>query len=81
MEKDGALKIPVVAVNDAALIPLYHQLVTWAMKKHLFYAARTDEFTFAGVKPTLRRSFETSSERRQMASTSSGRSPGKPIMK
>jgi peptide/nickel transport system substrate-binding protein len=36
-----------VAVNDVALIPLYHQLVTWAMKKHLSYAARTDEFTFA----------------------------------
>ena len=36
-----------VAVNDVALIPLYHQLVTWAMKKHLAYAARTDEFTFA----------------------------------
>ena len=29
------------------LIPLYHQYVTWAMKKHLTYAARTDEFTLA----------------------------------
>ena len=32
---------------ETALIPLYHQLVTWAMKKHLTYTARTDEFTFA----------------------------------
>jgi peptide/nickel transport system substrate-binding protein len=36
-----------IAVNDVALIPLYHQLVTWAMKKDLSYPARTDEFTFA----------------------------------
>ena len=36
-----------LAVNDVALIPLYHQLVTWAMKKDLTYAARTDEFTLA----------------------------------
>ncbi|HKA45454.1 MAG TPA: ABC transporter substrate-binding protein [Burkholderiales bacterium] len=35
------------ASNDVALVPLYHQLATWAMKKHLTYAARTDEFTFA----------------------------------
>ena len=35
------------AANDLALIPLYHQIVTWAMKKHLSYTARTDEFTFA----------------------------------
>jgi peptide/nickel transport system substrate-binding protein len=36
-----------VAIDDVALIPLYHQHVTWAMKKHLTYAARTDEYTFA----------------------------------
>ncbi len=36
-----------VVANDTALIPLHHQLVTWAMKKHLSYTARTDEFTFA----------------------------------
>jgi peptide/nickel transport system substrate-binding protein len=32
---------------EAALVPLYHQYVTWAMKKHLTYIARTDEFTLA----------------------------------
>jgi len=36
-----------LASSDLALIPLYHQVVTWAMKKNIDYAARTDEFTFA----------------------------------
>jgi len=36
-----------LAMKDTAVIPLHHQLVSWAMKKPLAYAARTDEFTFA----------------------------------
>ncbi len=36
-----------LAANDVALVPLYHQVVTWAMKKNIGYTARTDEFTFA----------------------------------
>lgn len=36
-----------VAMNDLAVIPIHHQLVTWAMRKGLTYTARTDEFTFA----------------------------------
>ncbi len=36
-----------LVAGETALIPLYHQHVTWAMKKHLTYAARTDEFTLA----------------------------------
>lgn len=36
-----------LAMKDIAVIPLHHQLVSWAMKKPLAYAARTDEFTFA----------------------------------
>jgi peptide/nickel transport system substrate-binding protein len=36
-----------LVMSEAALIPLYHQYVTWAMKKHLTYVARTDEFTLA----------------------------------
>jgi len=36
-----------LAIKDNAVIPLHHQLVSWAMKKPLAYAARTDEFTFA----------------------------------
>jgi peptide/nickel transport system substrate-binding protein len=29
------------------VIPLHHQVTTWAMKRTLQYAPRTDEFTFA----------------------------------
>ena len=36
-----------LAGDDAAIIPLYHQLATWAMRPGLDYRARTDEFTLA----------------------------------
>jgi len=36
-----------LAMRDYAVIPLHHQVATWAMKKALGYAPRTDEFTFA----------------------------------
>jgi peptide/nickel transport system substrate-binding protein len=36
-----------LAMQDYAVIPLHHQLATWAMKKSLAYAPRTDEYTFA----------------------------------
>jgi len=36
-----------IAMDDVAVIPLYHQYATWAMRKGLQYTARTDEFTFA----------------------------------
>ncbi|MBI3935908.1 MAG: ABC transporter substrate-binding protein [Betaproteobacteria bacterium] len=36
-----------LAAREIAFIPLHYQIVTWAMKKSLTYAARTDEFTFA----------------------------------
>jgi len=36
-----------LAAAEVAFIPLHYQVVTWAMKNHLSYAARTDEFTFA----------------------------------
>ena len=36
-----------VAARDLAFIPLHYQIVTWAMKQSLDYAARTDEFTLA----------------------------------
>jgi peptide/nickel transport system substrate-binding protein len=35
------------AAGDVAIIPLYHQIVTWAMKKNITYAARTDERSLA----------------------------------
>jgi peptide/nickel transport system substrate-binding protein len=41
--KEGA----VAALKDYAVIPLYHQYATWAMRKGVKYNARTDEFTFA----------------------------------
>jgi peptide/nickel transport system substrate-binding protein len=36
-----------LAARDLAIIPLYHQIATWAMKKNISYIARTDEFTLA----------------------------------
>jgi len=36
-----------LAAREIAFIPLHYQVVTWAMKSNLSYAARTDEFTFA----------------------------------
>jgi peptide/nickel transport system substrate-binding protein len=35
------------AMRDYAVIPLHHQVSTWAMKRSLTYAPRTDEFTLA----------------------------------
>jgi peptide/nickel transport system substrate-binding protein len=35
------------AMRDVAVIPLHHQITTWAMRKPLAYSPRTDEFTFA----------------------------------
>ncbi|MBC7575516.1 MAG: ABC transporter substrate-binding protein [Herminiimonas sp.] len=36
-----------VALQDNAVIPLHHQMATWALRKGLVYPARIDEFTFA----------------------------------
>jgi len=36
-----------LAMHDLAFIPVHHQVVSWAMRANLAYAARTDEFTFA----------------------------------
>ncbi|EGF30450.1 extracellular solute-binding protein, family 5 [Oxalobacteraceae bacterium IMCC9480] len=36
-----------IALQDNAVIPMHHQIATWAMRKGLRYAARVDEFTFA----------------------------------
>jgi peptide/nickel transport system substrate-binding protein len=35
-------------------VPLHYQVVTWAMRRDLDYAARTDEFTFAHYFKTAR---------------------------
>jgi peptide/nickel transport system substrate-binding protein len=36
-----------LAAREVVFIPLHYQVVTWAMRNNLSYAARTDEFTFA----------------------------------
>ena len=36
-----------LAMQDYAVIPLHHQIVSWAMKKGLAYGGRTDEYTLA----------------------------------
>jgi peptide/nickel transport system substrate-binding protein len=36
-----------MAVTDAAIIPLYHQSNSWAMRKGLSYVPRVDERTLA----------------------------------
>ncbi|HYD65783.1 ABC transporter substrate-binding protein [Azospirillum sp.] len=41
-----------MAMQDAALLPLYHEVSTWAMRRGLSYVPRVDEFTLATeVKP------------------------------
>ena len=36
-----------LALRDIGVVPLHHQLASWAMKSSLRYAGRTDEYTFA----------------------------------
>jgi peptide/nickel transport system substrate-binding protein len=36
-----------LALKDVAVIPLHHQLATWAVRRGLAYPGRVDEFTFA----------------------------------
>ncbi|MDE2428655.1 MAG: ABC transporter substrate-binding protein [Burkholderiales bacterium] len=45
--EDYAKKAAALAINDYAVIPLYHQYASWAMRKGIRYTPRTDEFTFA----------------------------------
>ena len=35
------------AMNDVGFLPIHHQVTTWAMRKDVSYAARTDEYTLA----------------------------------
>jgi peptide/nickel transport system substrate-binding protein len=42
------------AAREVVFIPLHYQIVTWAMRRTLDYAARTDEFTFAHYFKTAR---------------------------
>lgn len=47
-----AMEAATLALRNMGVVPLHHQLATWAMRKNLSYQARTDEYTFAHfVKP------------------------------
>jgi len=36
-----------ISMRNYAVIPLHHQIATWALRRGLSYAGRTDEYTFA----------------------------------
>ena len=41
-----AIEAATLALKNYGVIPLHHQIASWAMKSNLDYAARTDEYTF-----------------------------------
>ena len=48
----NAIEAATLALKNMGVVPVHHQIATWAMKKGLTYTGRTDEFTFAhDVKP------------------------------
>ncbi len=42
-----AREASILAIQDVAIIPLHHQVVSWGMRSGLSYTPRTDEFTLA----------------------------------
>ncbi|MEO8935893.1 MAG: ABC transporter substrate-binding protein [Burkholderiaceae bacterium] len=45
--EESARSIAALALKDNAVIPMHHEIVSWAMKKGLSYPGRVDQFTFA----------------------------------
>ena len=45
--EESAKAIAVLALQDTPVIPMHHEVVSWAMKKGLSYPGRVDQFTFA----------------------------------
>lgn len=45
--EEAARAAMTLAMREHAVVPLYHQIATWAMRKDLAYVPRTDEYTFA----------------------------------
>jgi peptide/nickel transport system substrate-binding protein len=43
----NAVEAATLALRNYGVIPVHHQIATWAMKRGLSYDGRTDEFTFA----------------------------------
>ena len=45
--EEAAKAIAALALKDTPVIPMHHEIVSWAMKKGLSYPGRVDQFTFA----------------------------------
>ena len=45
--EEAARAVAALALKDTPVIPMHHEIVTWAMKKNLTYPGRVDQFTFA----------------------------------
>ena len=45
--EEAAKSIALLALKDTPVIPMHHEIVSWAMKKGLSYPGRVDQFTFA----------------------------------
>ena len=45
--EEAAKAIAALALKDTPVIPMHHEIVSWAMKKRLSYPGRVDQFTFA----------------------------------
>jgi peptide/nickel transport system substrate-binding protein len=45
--EDAAKAVAALALKDNPVIPLHHEIVSWAVKKGISYPGRVDQFTFA----------------------------------
>ncbi len=45
--EESAKAIAALALKDHPVIPMHHEIVSWAMKKGISYPGRVDQFTFA----------------------------------
>ena len=45
--EESARNLMALALKDNAVVPMHHEIVSWAMKKGLSYPGRVDQFTFA----------------------------------
>ena len=45
--EEAARAVAALALKDHPVIPMHHEIVSWAMKKGISYPGRVDQFTFA----------------------------------
>ncbi len=45
--EEAAKAVAALALKDHPVIPMHHEIVSWAMKKGISYPGRVDQFTFA----------------------------------